>query len=153
MARKTFNEKLNDSRDMPKIVVLDDVESIKRYGGSRMLIAPPIEYDDIMRKVPEGKILTSDRLRSYLARKHNADFTCPLTAGIFINIAAHASAERAFDKTPYWRTLRKDGELNEKYPGGLEVHAELLEQEGHVIIHKGKKAYVKDFEENLYEID
>ena len=50
MARKTFNEKLQDSKDMPKIVTVDDEKSIERYGGSQMLIAPPLEYDEIMSK-------------------------------------------------------------------------------------------------------
>ena len=40
MARKTFNEKLQDSKDMPKIIEIDDEKSVERYGGLRMLIAP-----------------------------------------------------------------------------------------------------------------
>jgi hypothetical protein len=64
-----------------------------------------------MKKVPTGKVITSDYIRSYLAKKHGADNTCPLTAGIFINIAVKVSVERGIHETPYWRTLKKDGEL------------------------------------------
>ena len=60
-----------------------------------------------MKMIPAGMVITSDNMRSYLARKHGAANTCPLTAGIFINIAAKASIERGFDQTPYWRTLKK----------------------------------------------
>jgi hypothetical protein len=152
MAKKTFNEKLNDSKNMPEIVEITDPRSIARFRGTRMLIAPPLSYDALMREVPSGKVITTDAIRDYLARKQGADFTCPLTAGIFINIAAKASAERRDDETPYWRTLKKDGELNEKYPDGIEGQKALLEAEGHTIIQKGKRYFVKDYSQKLYEL-
>lgn len=58
---------------------------------------------------------------------------------------AHASSERVLDETPYWRTLKKDGELNEKYPEGIDGQKQRLESEGHVIIQKGKRLFVKDY--------
>lgn len=152
MARKTFNEKLKDSKDMPKIVEVTDPDAVARYGGTKMLIAPPLFYDEIMKKVPSGKLLTADMIRDYLAKKHGADYTCPLTAGIFVNIAAHASAERDTDETPYWRTLKKDGELNEKYPEGIEGQRLRLEMEGHTVIQKGKKYFVKDYQDKLFKL-
>jgi len=152
MARKTFNEKLKDSKDMPKIVEVTDPAAVARYGGTKMLIAPPLFYDEIMKKVPSGKLLTADMIRDYLAKKHGADYTCPLTAGIFVNIAAHASAERDTDETPYWRTLKKDGELNEKYPEGIEGQSLRLEMEGHTVIQKGKKYFVKDYQDKLFKL-
>jgi len=152
MAKKTYNEKLNFSGDMPKIEEITDLKTIERFGGTRMLIAPPLAYDEIMRKVPDGKVITSDFIRSYLAKKHCADFTCQLTAGIFINIAANASEERTNDKIPYWRTLKKDGELNEKYPGGMDEQRARLEAEGHKIIKKGKRYFVVDFSKKMFEI-
>lgn len=153
MARKTFNEKLNDTRNMPEIVQLTDSKQIIRYGGNKMLIAPPLAYDEIMKRIPVGYVVTSDYIRNYLAKKHGADFTCPLTAGIFINIAANASVERKTEKTPYWRTLKKDGELNEKYPDGIEGQKFMLEMEGHTIINKGKRYFVKDYEHKLFKLE
>jgi len=152
MARKSYNEKLMDSKDMPKIVEVTDPKAVLRYGGTKMLIAPPLAYDEIMKKVPYGKVITTDYIRNYLAKKHGADYTCQLTAGIFINIAAHASVERKTDETPYWRTLKKDGELNDKFPGGIDNQKLRLEMEGHTIIQKGKRYFVKDYEEKLFEI-
>ncbi len=152
MAGKTFEEKLNDNKDFPKIVQLSDPKQIHRYGGTRMLIAPPLAYDTLMKKVPSGKVTTTEIIRNKLADRYNADFTCPLTAGIFINIAAGASYERASNKTPYWRTLKKDGELNGKYPEGVEGQKILLELEGHEVIKKGKRYFVKDFEKKICEL-
>ena len=59
------------------------------------------------------------------------------------------------DETPYWRTLKANGELNPKYPGGVEAHKEMLEKEGHTIIQKGRtniKYYVKDYEQALFSL-
>ena len=57
------------------------------------------------------------------------------------------------DITPYWRTLKSKGELNEKYPGGVETQAARLEKEGHTIeLGKGNKPRkVKDFEKALVD--
>ena len=153
MLKKSFNEKLNDSKDLPKISEITDIKEISRYGGTKLLIAPPLAYDEIMKMVPAGKVITSDYMRCFLAEKHGADCTCPLTAGIFINIAAKASEERSYDETPYWRTLKKDGELNEKYPGGIDEQKFHLELEGHTIIQKGKRYFVKDYKDKFFELN
>lgn len=152
--KKDFNIKLNNSKDMPKIIELDD-DASKKWGGKTMVIAPPIDYDDFMKKVPNGKLITTDILRKTMAKKYNVDITCPLTCGIFVNICAWASYQRNNNITPYWRTLKSDGELNAKYPEGVELQKKLLEEEGHTIILKGsknKKYYVKDFKKNLIEL-
>ena len=84
-----------------------------------------------------------------------ADFTDPITAGIFVSLAAWASHQRTQDKTPYWRTLKAGGELNPKYPGGIEAQQARLEAEGHTIVEKGRKNlkyFVKDYEEALFTI-
>lgn len=150
--KKDFNKMLNDNKDMPKIKVIDDEKTIKKYGGTRMFLAPPLYYDKLMRKVPKGNLIIAGQIREHLAKENNADFTCPLTAGIFINIVAWASYQRKEDITPYWRTLKANGELNNKYPEGIELQKRLLEEEGHTIIQKGSKYYVKDFESKLIKL-
>ena len=152
--KKDFNAKMKDNKDMPKIVELDE-EAAKKWGGKTMIIAPPMDYDGFMKKVPSGKLITTDILRKAMAKKYNTDITCPLTCGIFVNIVAWASYQRDNDITPYWRTLKSDGELNIKYPEGVELQKRLLEKEGHTVISKGTKNiryYVKDFENNLLEL-
>ncbi len=150
--KKDFNAMLRDAKDMPKIQVLTDEASIKKYGGERMYFAPPAAYDEIMRKVPRGKLITVGAIREHLARENGADFTDPITAGIFVSIAAWASYQRSGDETPYWRTLKANGELNAKYPGGVEAQKGLLEKEGHTILQRGRtniRYYVKDYEQAL----
>jgi len=151
MAKKTFNEKLNFSGDLPKVEKLSPALR-DRYKADTMVIAAPIEYDALMKKVPSGKITTIDRMMAYMAKKHGAPCACPMTAGIFVNISAHASEERGGkNETPWWRTLKKDGLLNEKFPGGIESQKTRLEAEGHTIILKGKRYFVKEFEGKVYK--
>lgn len=152
-ARKDFNAMLRDSKDMPKIQILTDEASIRRYGGCRMYFAPPLDYDRVMKQVPFGKLLTVGDIRRRFAQAHGADFTDPITAGIFVSIAAWASEQRTEEQTPYWRTLKTNGELNEKYPGGVQAQREKLEAEGHVVLQKGRKNirfYVQDYEKALF---
>ena len=139
--KKDFNAMLHDNKDMPKFQKITDLKSIKKYGGDRMYFAPPIDYDKIMKRIPHGKVITVGKIREYFAKKNGADFTEPITAGIFVSIAAWASYQREEENTPYWRTLKANGELNEKYPGGIEAQKEMLEREGHTIIQKGRRNF------------
>jgi len=155
--RKTWQEKLADDKGLPKVVEITDRMS-KRWGTGMVVIPAPREVDEIMRKVPRGKLITVNQIRSLLAQRHGATIGCPITTGIFLNIAARAAEEAAAegkkDITPYWRTLKSDGSLNEKYPGGVEAQAVHLIEEGHTIEPgKGKKPpRVKDFEKSLVEV-
>lgn len=105
---------MRENKGMPKIQIITDPKSIKKYGGDRMYFAPPLEYDRVMKSVPNGKIITIGRIREYFAKLGNADFTDPITAGIFVSIVAWASEQRQEDKTPYWRTLKADGRAKPK---------------------------------------
>lgn len=154
--KKDFNAMLHDSKDMPKLQIITDEKSIEKYGGDRMYFAPPIDYDQVMKRLPYGKVTTVGAIREYFAKLGGADFTEPITAGIFVSIAAWASHQRCEDKTPYWRTLKANGELNEKYPGGVEAQKAQLESEGHTVIQRGRKNiryYVKDYEQALFQLD
>ncbi len=154
--KKDFNAMLKDGKDMPKIVEITDQKSIEKYGGSRMYFAPPMYYDEVMRRVPKGKVITVGDIRAYFAKQNNANFTDPITAGIFCSIAAWASFQRTDNKAPYWRTLKNNGELNPKYPGGIEDQKRLLEAEGFTIIKKGRtniRYYVKDYVKFLYRLE
>lgn len=155
-AHKDFNAMLMDGKDMPRIQIVTDPKTIEKYGGNRMYFAPPLDYDRAMRRVPRGKLTTVGRLREIFAREAGADFTDPITAGIFVSIAAWASEQRGADPTPWWRTLKAGGELNPKYPGGVENQRARLEQEGHRIVVRGRKNlhyYVENYEKALFDPD
>jgi len=153
--RKSWCEKLEDSKDLPRVERITEKMSTK-WGTGTVVIPAPKEVDEIMRKVPEGKLTTINEIRVALAKKHKATIGCPITIGIFAWVAANAAEERKQkgeeDNTPYWRTLKKGGEINEKYPGGVEAQKRLLEKEGHTVIQKGKRHVVVDYEKSLVRL-
>jgi len=139
---KSWKEKLLESKGLPKVEKLDG-RMREQWGEGTLVIPAPIEVDEIMKKVPKGKLITINEIRVLVARKHKATIACPITTGVFAWIAAHAAEEAAVagetDITPYWRTLKAGGELNPKYPGGIERLKSLLEAEGHTVVAKGQK--------------
>lgn len=153
--RKSWSEKLKDNKGLPKVEKITDKMS-KRWGTGTVVIPAPMEVNEIMRKVPEGKVITLNEIRAALAKKHGATIGCPLTTGIFAWVAANAAEEERQrgekDITPYWRTLKTGGVINPKYPGGVEAQKKLLEKEEHKIIQKGKKYVVADYEKSLAKL-
>lgn len=121
--KQSWREKLEDSKNLPKAVKIEGKLS-KRWGEGTVVIPSPKEVDEIMRMVPEGKIITINKIREILARKHGAEIGCPITTGIFAWISAHAAEEAKVsgegNTTPCWRTLKRNGELNKKFSGGIE---------------------------------
>jgi hypothetical protein len=154
-SNRSWQDKLADSKDLPKIGrVMGKMRT--RWGTGTMVVPAPIEVDEVMRKVPKGKLLTINEIRQKLASKHHVTIACPITTGIFAWIAAHA-AEEAADSgkkrfTPYWRTLKSGGELNPKYPGGVANLKRRLEAEGHRVVQKGKRMVVEGFEKALARV-
>jgi len=153
--KKSWAEKLQDSKGLPKVETITNKMS-KRWGAGTIVIPAPIEVDEIMRKIPEGKVTTINEIRVALAKKHEATIGCPITTGIFAWIAANAAEEQRLkgekNITPYWRTLKAGGVINEKYPGGAETQKKLLEKEGHEVVKKGKNYVVINCEKVLAKI-
>jgi hypothetical protein len=158
---KTFLQKLNDApaphvvRELPQRIFQTWMPENPKYGGT-MLVSSPREIESLMQQVGKGELTTTAEIARRLARKHKTDITCPMTTGIFVNIVAGAAQEQrasgAKTIAPFWRTLKSDGSLNEKYPGGTEVQKRMLESEGHTVRAKGKRWVVEDFESKLSKL-
>ena len=156
--KKTWKEKLEGDKDFPKTLALEENfpcwKALKKQGakpGDSVVLAPGKEIYQHMQNVPKGKLQTLNGLCEKLAIKHGVDYCCTLTTGIYVNIAANASEEIG-EYLPYWRTIKNDGSLNPKYPGGIEAQREKLEEEGFRFIRKGRKHIrylVEDFEKYL----
>jgi len=116
----------------------------------------PVEVDALMRMVRKGKVTTINQIRESLARRHDATVACPIVTGIHARVAAGAAGEEeALGKkriTPYWRTLKRNGELNAKYPGGLSEQRRRLEQEGLAVVVRGERLFVRDYQKFLADL-
>jgi hypothetical protein len=153
-SKRSWREKLADSKDFPKVAKIEGKLS-RRWGAGTFVIAAPLEVDAAMKKIGRGRLTTIDALRRALAKKHGATIACPITTGIFAWIAAHAANEDESGGrkrvTPYWRTLKTGGELNPKYPGGIKNLRARLAAEGHQVVARGKRYFVADFERVVTE--
>jgi len=150
--RISWRAKLADSKDLPKVEPITGKMST-RWGTGTVVIPAPIEVDEIMRRIPKGKLITVNEIRAALAKKHGASIGCPITTGIFALVAARAAEEDEADGkkriTPYWRTLKAQGEVNPKFPGGAKAQRVRLEAEGHTVVARGKKLFVDNYEPKL----
>jgi hypothetical protein len=153
--RSSWSDKLDQSEGLPKVVPIGP--TMKQWGEGTVAVPAPREVDEIMKNVPSGKLITIQKIRAIVAERHGATIGCPLTVGIFARIAAHAAEDDRKAKrrgvTPYWRTLKSGGYLNEKYPGGIPSHKEKLEAEGHDVVKRGQKFAVVDYERFLVDGD
>ena len=153
-AKKSWVEKRNDNKGLPRVEPIPEKMRYK-WGEGTIAIPSPQEVDGLMKQVPEGKLITVNKLRHLIAEKHGATIGCPMVTGIFVWVAARAAEEEAeageIGITPYWRTLKTGGELNPKYPGGIEGQSKRLRAEGHRIINRGKRHFVADYQDRLTE--
>ena len=69
--RKSWREKLADDKDLPRVVEINEKMS-QKWGTGTVVIPAPREVDEIMRRVPLGKLTTINEMRAFLARKHGA---------------------------------------------------------------------------------
>jgi alkylated DNA nucleotide flippase Atl1 len=161
--KKSWHEKCADKKNFPKVLKLEKtfpcynaVHKMGAKAGDDIVLVNPSEVIALMKQVPKGKLITLVDICKAIARNHNVKGCCSLTTGIFIMTAANAAAEATKEgirlDIPYWRTLKADGVLNEKYPGGALAQKKLLEQEGYSVISKGKKFVVENYENYLMKV-
>lgn len=127
--KKTWLDKLNENKE-PQIKRIEiDFADIR--AGSNMLIATPQLIDQYIQEIGFGKRIDTKTLRKDLALEHNADYTCPVTTGLFLRIVAEANYEKlqqgksVAEITPFWRVIEPNSTLAKKLTFG---QAFLLQQ-------------------------
>ena len=157
---------MQDKPGYPKVLILEKrfpcYNTVHKMGskvGDKVVLVNTSEVIPIMASIPQGKLITIREICQQIAHKHGVQGCCSLTTGIFTMTIANAVVEAkakgevsSLTQIPYWRTLKADGYLNEKFPGGQEAHKALLQAEGFLVIARGKKYQVKDFENALMVI-
>ena len=150
-----FREKLFKKTDFPKIKTIPKNLN-KSWGKGKFVMPSPLEVNTLMKKVPKGKLTTINEIRKKLAKKYKTTTACPIVTGVFSCIVAGAAKEDIQDGkkniTPYWRTLKSDGKINLKYPGGIPFQKKKLINEKHKITKRGKNHFVENFENKLVKL-
>jgi hypothetical protein len=156
--RKTWRQKLEEQHPEYGKVVDVPPKMQNRFLVGKMLIPKPLDINALIRRIPKGRLATVMQIRDKLAKDAHANCCCPLTTGIFLRIVAEVAEEDLRNGengvTPYWRVVRADGSLNERFPGGVQAQAARLQEEGHTIdLRKGRKPpRVLNFEQSLQKL-
>ncbi|QSI34308.1 6-O-methylguanine DNA methyltransferase [Variovorax sp. RKNM96] len=148
--KKSWRERLASYPHLPNVKEIP-APMRKRHGEGTIATPSPREVEEAMRDIPEGRLATVMGIGEDIAVRHRATIGCTVTTAIFAHMVAHATEEslKVEDRTPYWRTLKIGGELNPKYPGGIEAQMVRLEAEGHTVVQRGKRYFVEDFAKKL----
>lgn len=92
--------------------------------NSVMFIATPLLIDNYINQIPKGKKVTTQIIRKDLALENKADYTCPVSTGIFLRIVAEAAFEKYQQTnslkgiTPFWRVIEPNSSLAKKFSFG-----------------------------------
>jgi alkylated DNA nucleotide flippase Atl1 len=148
--KKSWRDRLASYPHLPNVKEIPAAMRPRRGEGT-IATPSPREVEAAMRSIPEGRLATVMGIGEDIALRHQATIGCTVTTAIFAHMVAHAAEEaaRTEERTPYWRTLKIGGELNAKYPGGVEAQMSKLEAEGHTVVQRGKRYFVEDFAKKL----
>jgi hypothetical protein len=109
----------------PKRVVLDtDFAGIR--AGSTLYVSTPGVIANYVAKIPPGEVREIRRLRNELARRNDADATCPVTTAIFLRVVAEAAWDDLQDGmtidrvVPFWRAIEPGSPIAKRLRCGAE---------------------------------
>lgn len=132
--KKSWSEKFM-TRTEPEVKRIDKAFADIPANGL-MLIASPKILSDYLHQVPKGKTVDIKTIRKDLALEYRAEYTCPVTTGIFLRIAAEAAHE-AYQKgeqieriTPFWRAIAPNSPAAKKLSFGQDFLVKMRELEG-----------------------
>jgi hypothetical protein len=135
--RPTDWRKRFDAAKPPKKLVLHtDFAGIK--AGTTMYIGSPGTIANYIARIPAGEVRSIERMRNELARKNDAQATCPVTTAIYLKVVAEvALADFVEGKpsavvVPFWRVIEPDSKIAKKLSCERQIieHYRLLEQPG-----------------------
>lgn len=132
---KTWTDKVNDpTKEYIVKKVEKDFADIP--AGAKMLISTPKIIDDYVRQIPKGKSGSLATMRKDLAIEYGAEYTCPVTSGIFLRIVSEAAHEQIEKGTPlnkvapFWRVIDEKSALNKKLSFGQNFVKQQRKKEG-----------------------
>lgn len=131
---KTWKQKLEGGK--PPHVETTTKPFIGIPAGAKMLISCPTEFKEFVDAIPARSSVSVSELKQALAKRHGAEYVCPLTTGIFLRIISEAAldemeAGKAVEEvTPFWRVITPEDSAAKKIRCGPEFIAARRAAEG-----------------------
>ena len=120
--RKSWQEKFESIIQFE--VKLTDKKFADIPEGAKMLIATPKIIEDYIFQIPEGTETDLKTIRKDLALQFGAEYTCPVTTGIFLRIVAEKAYEsyqngkHLHEIAPFWRVIKPKDKILDKLSFG-----------------------------------
>lgn len=70
-AGKSWREKLADKKGLPCVEPIPP-KMTRTWGNGTICVPAPMEVVEIMRSVPQGRLITVNQIREIVARRHGA---------------------------------------------------------------------------------
>jgi hypothetical protein len=108
---RTWNDRLEESTGIDIRPVPEGRRSMTP--GKPMLYPSARMINEVIREIPSGRSVTPRELRRELARRHDVEYTCPVTTTMMLRVVIEAANEEhgrgapLADVTPVWRVLDK----------------------------------------------
>ena len=115
---KTAAERLKESKPEKRVVLDKDFAGVK--AGQTLYVANPKVVNQYVREIPVGQSRTIVQMREDLAKRRDANATCPVSTAIFLRISAQAAIDELEggrskeDIAPFWRVLRASDKITAK---------------------------------------
>jgi len=95
---------------MKKSKIVDIPVKMEKYFGKGTMLHPSsLDIEELVTKIPKGKITTINHLAAYLAKTQGTDVTCPMRTGNAIKkISERFTIESNDPALPFWRVLRSN---------------------------------------------
>jgi hypothetical protein len=135
----------------PKEDVIVDIpkERLSFFGGAgKMLLPSPATVAAQIEKMPAGTLITTNLLCQKLTQQFNVRGTCPVTTQKALQVIARDPSSAV----AYWRVVKANGGLINRFPGGADGQAERLRKEGFTLDETGKTPKVMNFRQSLVSL-
>jgi hypothetical protein len=120
---KSWTERMNAPAEI--VVKPAPVDIAGMRAGQVMLVPTTRLIAEFMAGVPCGEHVTVVAMRAELARRHEAEVTCPIYTGYHLRtvaeaaLEAHAAGVPVEAITPFWRVLDETSPTTGRLPNGV----------------------------------
>lgn len=113
-----WRRRFRDAKPAKRVVLETDFAGIR--AGTMLFVATPGVIANYVARIPPGEVREVRRLRNELARKHDAQATCPVTTAMCLRVVAEVAwddlqAGATLDTVvPFWRAIEPDSPIARK---------------------------------------
>lgn len=128
-----WRKRFDKAKPAKTVLLHTDFAGIKR--GTVMFIGSPGVIANYIARIPAGETRTIERMRNELARRNDAQATCPVTTAIFLKVVAEVALDELragrppAKVVPFWRIIAPGSKIAGRLSCDDEMIVSLREME------------------------